>query len=152
VHRLVRKRAAYVAAVTLFWTAQVAPLANLHTWDFETETVELRGGANTISYIQDIGAARTIVSPTSTVTANVCSTPEGTHKPRHHVLNARRHRSGENFDLRGISRGFGATVRNRKFADSHEFGLGRPARFQTARLARRDAMPIYPCPSPSWWR
>lgn len=32
-----------------------APLANLHTWDFETETVVLRGGANTISYVQDTG-------------------------------------------------------------------------------------------------
>jgi beta-glucosidase len=30
-----------------------APLANLDTWDFETETVELRGGSNTIAYVQD---------------------------------------------------------------------------------------------------
>jgi hypothetical protein len=32
-----------------------APLANLDTWDFETETVQLRAGTNKISYVQDIG-------------------------------------------------------------------------------------------------
>jgi beta-glucosidase len=31
------------------------PLANLDTWDFETETVQLRAGANTISYVQGSG-------------------------------------------------------------------------------------------------
>jgi MYXO-CTERM domain-containing protein len=31
------------------------PLANLDTWDFETETVELRAGANTVSYVRDVG-------------------------------------------------------------------------------------------------
>jgi beta-glucosidase len=32
-----------------------APLANLDTWDFETESVQLRAGANRISYVQDTG-------------------------------------------------------------------------------------------------
>jgi MYXO-CTERM domain-containing protein len=32
-----------------------APLANLDTWDFETETVSLKAGANTVSYVVDTG-------------------------------------------------------------------------------------------------